>query len=147
MLERWRSHGLLADRRASGDLLGAIALGDQLDDFLLTGSERLLPQVQIVARGAEVIAGSTRSWHRDRGTPHRVLSLAHVRSQLGRDAGLDPKEIQQHRGQRLANLVVQLSGDPQPLGLLRGEHSSGRLTPLESISLKVNGEFPHLRGR
>ena len=47
--------GLLADHQRVGDLPGAVALGDQLDDLLLARGERLLAQ-RLIGPGA--LAGS-----------------------------------------------------------------------------------------
>ena len=53
-------------------------------------------------------------------------SLAHRRRRV---VG-DPLEVEQHRGQRLADLVVQLLGDPAPLGLLRRQRAGVARRPL-----------------
>ena len=44
-------------------------------------------------------------------------------------------------GQRLADLVVQLAGDPQPLGLLGGEGAVGAVAPLglDPVEHRVEG--------
>jgi len=58
---------------------------------------------------------------------------------------------EQHRGQALADLVVQLLGDSQPLGLLRLERAARALAPfvLEAFDHLVEGggELVGLRGR
>ena len=38
--------------------------------------------------------------------------------------------VQQHAGQHLPDLVVQVAGDADPLGLLRGEHAPAALLAL-----------------
>ena len=48
-----------------------------------------------------------------------------------RGRGLDDRlELQQHPGQELADLVVQVAGDADPLGLLGGEHAPAALLAL-----------------
>ena len=61
---------------------------------------------------------------------HRVLHLEQALAQLVGDAALHAREREQHGGQLLADLVVQLLRDSQTLCLLAVEHASGRLTAL-----------------
>jgi hypothetical protein len=59
---------------------------------------------------------------------------------LGRSLG-DRIELQQHAGQKLTDLVVQVAGDPDTFGLLRGEHPPGASLPLalETVEHLVEG--------
>ena len=59
---------------------------------------------------------------------HRLLGLVELVAMLGRGLG-DRVQLQQHPGQHLADLVVQVAGDADPLGLLGGEHAPAALLP------------------
>ena len=63
---------LLADHQRFGDLLTAIALGDQLDDLLLTGGQRILAQRLIGSARASDSRGSKGSSPPDTRMPHRA---------------------------------------------------------------------------
>jgi hypothetical protein len=52
------------------------------------------------------------------------LDLVQLGAQLRRRVGLDRLQAQEHAGQRLVDLVVQVAGDPRALGLL-GVHDRG----------------------
>ena len=58
--------------------------------------------------------------------PRRLARLADPLRRLPGDARLRAVELQQHRGQRLPDLVVQLARDPQPLVLLSAQRPSRR---------------------
>ena len=59
---------------------------------------------------------------------------------LGRGLG-DRVQLQQDAGQHLADLVVQVAGDADALGLLRGEHAPAAFLPLalEPVEHAVEG--------
>ena len=59
----------------------------------------------------------------------------------GRALG-DRVEVQQDAGQDLADLVVEVAGDADPLGLLRGEDAPAALLPLalEPVEHAVEGD-------
>ena len=61
----------------------------------------------------------------------RVLRFAQFPAQVIRQALFEPAQLEEHRGQCLPDLVVQLLGDPQALGLVCGEHSARRLVALQ----------------
>ena len=52
-----------------------------------------------------------------------LLHLAQLVAHRRRRVVGDPLELEQHRGQGLADLVVQFLGDALPLGLLRGQRA------------------------
>ena len=56
-------------------------------------------------------------------------------------AGGDAFDLQQHRGQRLSHIVVQLAGHPPTLGLLDRESAARAVAPLvlESLEHAVEG--------
>jgi len=58
------------------------------------------------------------------------LRFAELAAQILRQAPLDAAQLQQHRGQRLPDLVVQLLRDAQPLRLVRREDAARGLLPL-----------------
>ena len=68
----------------------------------------------------------------------------------GSHARLDASEPEQHGGQLLADLVVELLRDPQPLGLLSFEHPPGGLATfgLQPVEHLVEGqrELARFRG-
>ena len=74
----------------------------------------------------------------DRDPPHVVQAVADgvLEGERPRPRGpavpatRSAERPQQHRGELLADLVVQLLGDPQPLSLLGAEHAAGGLPPL-----------------
>ena len=117
-------------------------LRDAVDDELLVGRElgqlpaELLVHLESESLGEALAQDGERALEPevvkrlgsqlDRDPPHvleasanRALNLSDVVTQARRDAGLDPREPEQDRGQLLPDLVVQLLCDPQPLGLLR----------------------------
>ena len=69
---------------------------------------------------------------------HRLARLVERVAMLRRGVG-DRVQLQQHPGQDLADLVVQVARDPDPLGLLGGEHTPAALLPfaLEAVEHPV----------
>ena len=61
---------------------------------------------------------------------YRILNGQDVPLDARRRSRCDAREAQQHGGELLTDLVVQLLGDPQTLGLLGAQDASGRLTTL-----------------
>ena len=53
----------------------------------------------------------------------------------------DRVQLEEHTREQLADLVVQVAGDPDPLGLLRGEHPAAVLVPfaLEPVEHLIEG--------
>jgi hypothetical protein len=63
--------------------------------------------------------------HRVERRPSGVLGLPETGAQRGRGVRVHPLQLEQHRGQHLADLVVQLARHPPPLVLLGGERPRG----------------------
>lgn len=61
--------------------------------------------------------------------PGSLARRMDLRSELRGRLPSQACELEQHRGERLADVVMQLLGDPQPLCLLRCDRSAGALPP------------------
>ena len=133
--------------------VGEGLLRDAIDDQLLLAAELGQLLVELLADGDAGPLGEALAQHRQgadqpqvvqrfgaqlQGDPPHVLQagadglldvLDIPAQRLGGQAA-DPGEAEQHRGQLLADLVVQFQGDPQPLGLLGLEHPAGGLAAL-----------------
>ena len=72
---------------------------------------------------------------------HGLLRVGELDAALA-EASLRAAELEQHGGERLAHLVVQLLRDAQPLGLVGGEHAARRARALllEALEHLVEGE-------
>ena len=62
--------------------------------------------------------------------PCGLAQLLELIAQLVRDTGGEPFDLQHHPGQRLADFVVQLRGDPLALRLLDRQGLPGAVTAL-----------------
>ena len=91
------------------------------------GAQRGLEPV-VVQRGRAQLAGEAQQLvHGHRGGLCRLAQLGAQR--LGRVV-LDRAQAQQHAGQRLVGLVVQVARQARPLGLLRAQDGLGALAAL-----------------
>jgi hypothetical protein len=106
MFSRWRSTGPGADLKQPRDFLGSVGLCDELGHLLLARAQRLAI--------AHVLDPA----------PCGLLRVDHPVLQLLGGAPLQRLELEHDAGQRLTDLVVQLTREPAPLTLLGGERAA-----------------------
>ena len=120
----------LVVRRQVGQLVGDLLAHGQagaLGEPFAQDGERALESEVVERLGSQL----------DRDPPyileaaaHGALDLGDVVAQLAWDPRLDTRQSEQHRGELLPDLVVQLLRDPQALGFLAGEDPPGGIPAL-----------------
>src|SRR5687767_1609467 len=75
------------------------------------------------------------------GSPNRLLGVIDLVS-VGRGLVGDRVQVQQDAGQYLADLVVEVAGDADAFGLLRGQDAAATLLPFafEAVEHAVEGD-------
>ena len=145
--------GLLADHERVGDLPGAVALGDQLDDLLLARRERVLADRLLVASLTQVVADQVghRARIDERLAPHRRPASL---DQVPVDDGLQhvPRRACLQRLVEIPLVVVhrqdqraQLRPPPAQLGdRLQPGHPRHRDVDDREIDVRIRAELDRL---